>query len=137
MFDPRFPPNFNSLNGLVFAELPDDCPQAYWGKKGYDFLSLQALIQHIQANLTQLELGGSAYSSFVPSFFVRLEEGNPTATKIVEQMGQALGAILLTLQIGTEANRLANPSKDKAYWDYWSQVEQVYIAGGLTSGKAG
>jgi predicted NBD/HSP70 family sugar kinase len=137
MFNPLYPPNFNSLNGLVFAELPDECPQSYWGKKGYDFLSLQALIQHIQANLTQLELGDSAYSSFVPAFFVRLEEGNPTAIKIMQQMGQALGLILLTLHDATEWNRLANPSKDAAYWDYWGRVNQVYIGGGLASGKAG
>jgi hypothetical protein len=137
MFNPLYPPNFNSLNGLVFAELPADFPQAYWGKKGYDFLSSLALNRRISEHLASLELEESDDAALRLAFFVRLEDGNPTAISIMEQMGQALGLILLTLHDATEANRLANPSKDAAYWDYWGRVNQVYIGGGLASGKAG
>src|SRR5687768_6258043 len=110
MFDPRFPANFNSLNSLLFAELPDYCPKEYLGNKGYNVLSSQALSQHIQANLTQLELEDGNEWTLRLAFFQRLEAGNPSAVAITEQMGQALGVILLTLHHSTEANRLANPS---------------------------
>jgi hypothetical protein len=137
MFNPEYPPTFNSINGLLFAELPANCPAQYHGKNGYDFLSSLALTRSIQSNLAELELPAMGDGALRLAFFERLEAGNTKAISITEEMGQTLGLILLTLHNGTEKNRSANPAKDSAYWEYWAQVEQIYIAGGLTSGNAG
>ncbi len=59
------------------------------------------------------------------------------ARRIGERLGRNLGHIVLALHRGDEANRLARPDWSPDEWDRWSGIRQIWLGGGMMSGKLG
>lgn len=138
-FDPRYPPTTNSLNRLRLelaspALLPDDID----GKTGYELLSTRAL-NHLIEDYIQ------AHSLAVPElpddrmawFYERVKTDSDLSATIGITIGDRLGCLLLTLMQNDEGTRHANLDKAAAYWDYWSDVRDIFLGGGLLSGGFG
>jgi len=52
-------------------------------------------------------------------------------------MGRNMGYLLLVLKRGDEINRAARDEWDDSDWRHWSEIEQVWLGGGLVSGRLG
>ncbi len=59
------------------------------------------------------------------------------ANRIAVKFGNRLGLTLLTLKTGLPENRCARDNWRDIHWDYWSQVENIILVGGLASGLLG
>lgn len=137
MFDPAFPPTSNSLNRFKIWELAD-FPKEKLGRGGYRLISSAALTDAIQVRLAELAIDSNlSEKELQQTYFELLEVGNLAAIQIAKELGANLGSILLALHDSTQTNREGNSEKDIAYWDYWSNVQTIYLGGGLASGKIG
>ena len=44
---------------------------------------------------------------------------------------------MLTLKRGDAVNRAARPEWDDSYWGYWAGIRQIWVGGGVLSGRLG
>jgi hypothetical protein len=128
-----------SLNRLQIMDLPGIDP-AVRGKRGYDLLSTQRLLELLKASAEILHLPADVPDYELPILFDRCfgdPHTAPAAESIAREMGRNLGYILLTLKRGDPVNRAARIDWDNSYWDYWAQIQKIWLGGGLVSGKLG
>ncbi len=59
------------------------------------------------------------------------------ATAITTKFGNRLGLILLTLKLGQKENRLARDDWQDEHWEYWANMKDIILTGGLASGLLG
>ncbi|MAU10277.1 MAG: hypothetical protein CL607_10680 [Anaerolineaceae bacterium] len=134
-FDPAFPPTFNSLNRFKIWEL-EGFPNEKVGWAFYDLVSSHALSQAIIVQAESLAIN-PAEQDLHAVYFQRLAAADDAAIAIAQQMGRYFGFMLVALKRGDALNRQKNAEKDAAYWDYWSQVDRVFLGGGLSEGEFG
>lgn len=134
-FDPAFPPTSNSLNRFKIWELAGFPPEKV-GWAFYDLVSSHALSTAIVAHAEALAIDPAA-DELHAMYFHRLDAGDDAAVAIAQQMGRYFGFMLAALKRGDALNRQKNAEKDAAYWDYWSQVDRVFLGGGLSEGEFG
>lgn len=60
-----------------------------------------------------------------------------TARTIAEKFGKRLGLLFLALKLGEQENRQAREDWNDKHWEYWAQVNDIILVGGLASGKLG
>lgn len=134
-FDPAFPPTSNSLNRFKIWALAG-FPSEKFGWAFYDLVSSHALSTAIVAHADALAIDPAVDDLHV-AYFQRLAAGDEAAIAIAQQMGHYFGFMLAALKQGDALNRQKNAEKDAAYWEYWSQVDEVYLGGGLAEGQFG
>jgi hypothetical protein len=139
-FDPHYLSSITGLNRVIVADLPGLDADAR-GKRGYELASAYALCQLIRPHAAELGLPADALDDErrLPVLFDRCFESaderiRALAESIHERYARNLAYLLLTLVRGDPANRDARPELHFSYWDYWSQIETVWLAGGLLSG---
>lgn len=145
---PYTPPHV-SVNRVRIVDLPgvamDDRVR---GKCAYELLSSRAIRQYAIELVEALELPPAFTSdsatarSELPHFVASgLQSGRPQSRKAAEQiadrLGRNLGHILLALHRGDDVNRDARPDWTAADWDRWARVRQVWLGGGIMSGRLG
>lgn len=59
------------------------------------------------------------------------------ATAVTTKFGNRLGLILLTLKSGLKENREARDDWKDEHWEYWANIKDVILTGGLASGLMG
>lgn len=56
-----------------------------------------------------------------------------TATTIAKEFGQRLAKVIVTLKKPSEISKVNRPEWTSVHWDYWKNIEKLYLVGGLTS----
>ena len=64
-------------------------------------------------------------------------QGAAFARAMMTRFGNRLGLLLLALKLGEPENRAARADWTDAHWDYWAQVKDIILVGGLASGLFG
>jgi hypothetical protein len=131
-----------SLNRLRFIPLPGLLfPSDYLDKTAFDLLSAQAVAARVQQHAPILDLERTDPLDVLPTFDRCFLSDDPsvryTTELIAQEVGQALGYLLLTLKQGDNVSRAIRPEWDDSYWAQWGQVNQVWLGGGLSRGTLG
>lgn len=129
---------------LPGLSLPDEVQ----GKTGYELLSAAALAASVKTRAAELELPPDA-----PDLLRRFDAcftassigswpsvSSPTkraARGILEEYGQNLGFLLVTLKRGDPENRAARLDWDDRHWAWWGKINTIWLGGGLVSGYWG
>jgi hypothetical protein len=146
--DPWFS-SFSSPSGFVSPSLNQvrivdfrgsDLPPGVSGHTGYELLSAAALRQLVRGHALSLSLDEKA-GDLLERFddcFTSTDPGDRAAAELVAaEFGKRLGFLLLTLHRADEVNRLARPDWTDGHWAFWQAIRQVWLAGGLMSGRLG
>jgi hypothetical protein len=114
------------------------------GQRAGVVLSAGALAALVRQHAAALGLGGADLTddSRLPLLLDEcLAAADPPvrteAESIARQYGRRLGYLLLTLKRGDAANRSARVEWDESYWAYWAGIRQIWLGGGLLSGRLG
>jgi hypothetical protein len=134
-----------SLNRVWIMDLPGLALEAdIRGRRAADLLRAAALAALIRQHAPALELTDAelADESALPlALDRRLGAADPAirapAEAIARQFGRRLAALLLTLKRGDAVNRAARPDWDDSYWAHWAGMRQIWLGGGLLSGRLG
>ncbi|MGN0452448.1 MAG: hypothetical protein ACI4GZ_01450 [Ruminococcus sp.] len=133
-----------SVNSVVIAKLPikgiDDSIE---GKRAMDIFSARIISEDIKENAEHMKIDISAYSySDLPRFMSdNMMSDNILRRRLAQSMakkyGNRLGLILLTLKRGEEANRKARLDWSNEHWEYWANIKNIILTGGLAGGILG
>ena len=133
-----------SINRVRIAKLPlygiDDSIEGLTVKQ---FFSTKLVIEEVKKNadLLQIDLRKENEKRLPLVLEKRLDSEDEStaaaALEIIERFGNRLGLIFLTLKLGDEENRRAREDWNDEHWDYWAQIEDIILVGGLASGKFG
>ncbi len=122
-----------SINRVVFMSAPG-LPEAWQCKTAFQVIGRDSLLQRINAAFPEL----AALPDPIPAFNEQyLAQEHPSALKIADEMGRALGCLLLIVKLGEAANRAARDQWDDSYWTHWSSIQHVILGGGLMAGLLG
>jgi hypothetical protein len=132
-----------SLNRAKIVDLPGLAvdPEVR-GQTGYQLVSTVALAQLIRQHAKSLELDPSLDDH---ELCVALDRRLVSEDRVVRDaaeglgrcIGRNMGYILLTLKRGDPVNRAARAEWDDSYWEHWSRIKQVWLGGGMVSGRLG
>ncbi len=134
-----------SINKIVIAKLPvygvDDSIE---GMNVKSFFSAKIIANMVRQNAMLLHINEKAYSDKdLPRILGRKANdlndcyGAKEAQRIIKLFGSRLGLMLLTLKLGETENRAARPEWTQEHWDYWKNVSDIILVGGLASGSFG
>ncbi len=134
-----------SINKLVIAKLPNsfkDYDDDILGKRAEEIFSTKALIECLERNRKELDVKEQFNISDLCQILTdKLNDANPQtqdlAKSIIKKFGYRLGLIFLTLKLGEKENRVARTNWNSQMWEYWANVSNVILVGGLTSGIFG
>jgi hypothetical protein len=130
-----------SMNRVRIIELSGvDMPDAVRGRTGFDLLSAAALTARVREKTAVLGLPDDV-ADVLRAFDGCFTSTSPTiqaaAREIGREYGQNLAYLLLTLKRGDDVNRTARPDWDARHWQWWADIEQVIVGGGLVAGHLG
>jgi len=109
-------------------------PEAWRGKTAYQLIGRENLVRRINEAFPEL----ASLPDSIPAFNNQyLAQNHPAALAIADDMGIALGCLLLTLKIGKQPNRAVRPEWDDSYWTHWGSIKRVIFGGGLMAGLLG
>ena len=134
-----------SVNKIRLAKLPvrgvDDAIEGLTVK---EFFSNKLIISDIKKNADALHIDiGSVHEKKLPHMLnLKADDdadpsGAAAAREIMTKFGNRLGLMLLSLKLGETENREARPDWNERHWDYWAQVSDIVLVGGLASGRFG
>lgn len=129
-----------SLNRVKLAKLPIYGVEDYMeGKTMVQLFGAGIIIEEIERNADILGINIFEYKRMdLPKILdTKLEEGNEEAIRIARKYGNRLGMLLLVLKTGLPENRAARDDWDDEHWEYWANIENIFLAGGLASGRMG
>jgi hypothetical protein len=134
-----------SLNRVWIMDLPGVPLDAdVRGRRAGDVLSagaLAALVRQHAAALWLSEADRTEDGRLLLLLDTCLAAGDSTvraqAEAIARQFGRRLAYLVLTLTRGDAANRAARPEWDDSYWAYWAAIRQIWLGGGVMSGRLG
>ncbi len=145
---PNTPPHV-SINRVRIIDLPglpiDDAAR---GHTAYELLSTPAIMRYAWERAGALDLP-TAFAQDTLETRLRLppfvdqclnsprEATQSAAGAIARRLGRNLGHILLALHRGDAVNRAARADWSAADWARWGEIEQVWLGGGLMSGRLG
>lgn len=130
-----------SMNQVWIMDLPGiDLPDWVKGQRSFNLLSSFALRQRVQAAAATLNLAPDD-PNLLEKFDSCLTAVSPqlrtTAHTIAEDYGRSLAYHLLTLKRGDAVNQQARPDWQPVHWQFWQQIETVWLGGGLLCGNLG
>ena len=127
-----------SLNKVRFAKLPlygieDDME----GKQMSQLFGAGIIMDEIASNADALGIDLAQYSrTDLPKILdEKIDEGNEVALRIAKKFGYRLGMFLLLLKTGLPENRAAREDWDEEHWNYWANVETIFLVGGIAKGR--
>jgi hypothetical protein len=122
-----------SLNRVKMMSAPG-LPEAWRGKTTYQVMGRESLVKRIAEAFPDLANQADPVRDFSEHY---LAQQYPVAEAIADEMGLALGCLLLILKQGEAPNREARPEWDDSYWMQWGSIQHVILGGGLMSGTLG
>ncbi len=127
-----------SLNKVRFAKLPlygieDDME----GKQMSELFGAGIIMDEIERNAHALGINPSKYQrTDLPKILdKKIDEGNEEAFRIAQKYGNRLGMFLLLLKTGLPENRVVREDWDDEHWEYWANVETIFLVGGIANGR--
>lgn len=136
-----------SMNRVRIVDLPGlDLPESCKGKLAFHLLSTENLRSMVLANNDVLQLDVDAPDllrafdrcfTSASKLYGHKSPIRTTAEQIAREYGRFLAYLLLTLKRGDPINRAARPDWRDIHWEFWAQIEQVYVGGGLLAGQLG
>jgi hypothetical protein len=132
-----------SLNRVCIVDLPGlSVDSQVKGKTGFQLVSAAALAslirQHAAALALDANLNDHELRLRLNDRLLSTETTVRAAAEVIGQrIGRNLGYVLLTLKRGDAVNRAARSDWDDSYWHHWNGIKQVWLGGGLVSGKLG
>lgn len=128
-----------SINKLVLAKLPlQGIEDSLQGEKAGYVINAKNILKDIKEKSDVLKLDVDNASDYdlmkeVADRFIDEDETiRECALGIARKYGYRLGLILLTLKTGLQENRDARIDWNDQHWEYWSQLDRIILAGGLT-----
>jgi hypothetical protein len=144
-----FTPPHVSVNRVRIEDLPGaPVDKGVRGRTAYELVSTKALIGYARQRAAALELPAVWLMDEhqarieVPRYVdTCLQNSKPrayhAARAIAERMGRNLGHVLLALKRGDQVNRRARPDWTAADWGRWAGIQNVWLGGGVVSGRFG
>lgn len=132
-----------SLNRVQLVSLPGmHVPPEILGKTAYELLSSTALTELIRQHITKLQLDPELNDLALHLAFEQCFDSpnglvRTMAETIGYRLGRNLGYVLLALKRGDSINQEARKEWDASYWAHWAQINNVWLGGGLMSGRLG
>lgn len=133
-----------SVNRIRLAKLPvygvDDEIEGLTVK---EFFSTKLVIEEIKksADILQIDLEREVEKTLPKLLAKKLKSENKVvadeAMRIVTKFGNRLGLLFLALKKGDKKNKQAREDWTDEHWDYWAQVNDIILVGGLASGEFG
>ena len=127
-----------SLNKVIFAKLPlygieDDME----GKQMNALFGAGIIMDEIHNNADALGIDLSKYQrTDLPKVLdEKIDEGNEEALRIARMFGNRLGMLFLLLKTGLPENRAVRDDWGDEHWEYWANVETIFLVGGIASGR--
>ena len=137
----REPIAIPSMNRVRIVDLPGlDLPESCRGRLAYHLLSKKNLKDMVLAQREVLQLRPDVpdlLRTFDGCFTAVSTPIRTTAEQIAQEYGRYIAYLLLTLKRGDAVNRAARPDWRDVHWDFWGQIELVYVGGGLLAGHLG
>lgn len=122
-----------SINRVKLMSAPG-LPEAWRGKTTYQIMGRETLVKRIIEAFPELANQTDPVRDFSEHY---LAQKKAPAEAIADDMGLALGCLLLVLKQGESANREARPEWDDSYWMHWGSIQHLILGGGLMSGTLG
>ena len=129
-----------SLNKVILAKLPlYGIEDSMEGKSMSELFGAGIIIDEIKNCADALGINLSDYKTMdLPKILdEKIDEGNEEAIRIARKYGSRLGMFFLVLKTGLYENRAAREDWDDEHWEYWANIDTVYLAGGLAAGRMG
>ena len=134
-----------SVNRIRLAKLPiygvDDSIE---GLSVQEFFNVKLVIAEIKANAEGLHIDvESTDEKALPKLLAEKavdisdSSGSELAKNIMKKFGRRLGMFLLALKLSEKENRAARSDWNDEHWEYWQQLDDVILVGGLASGIFG
>jgi hypothetical protein len=142
-------PSHVSVNRVRIAELPGLAldPEVR-GQQAYHLLSVLAVIRYAREQAAALALPPAFMADspetrrelpcYVDACLASADPAQREAAEaIARRLGRNLAFVLITLHRGDAVNQAARPDWTPADWVRWAEIERVWLAGGLMSGRLG
>ena len=129
-----------SLNRVRLAKLPVYGIEDYMeGKQMSELFGAGIIIDEIERNADALEIDLSEHKRMdLPKILdEKIDEENQEALRIARKYGNRLGMFLLVLKTGLPENREAREDWNDKHWEYWANIETIFLSGGLACGRMG
>ncbi len=130
-----------SMNRVRLVDLPGlAVPLAWQNKQGYQLLGRRALVRQIRRDTAVLQLNPHAPDLLhqFDACFESPDDGvRETAVSIAHEYGRKLAFHQLVLKRADAVNRVVRSDWQAAHWNYWAQIRQVWLGGGLMAGHCG
>ena len=127
-----------SLNKVRFAKLPlSGIADDMIGKQMSELFGAGIISNEIACNADALEIDLEKYPrADLPKILdEKLDEGKEEALRIARKFGNRLGMLLLVLKTGLPENRAVREDWKEQHWEYWANVETIFLVGGIASGR--
>jgi hypothetical protein len=125
---------------VILAKLPlYGIEDSMEGKSMSELFGAGIIIDEIKNCADALGINLSDYKTMdLPKILdEKIDEGNEEAIRIARKYGSRLGMFFLVLKTGLYENRAAREDWDDEHWEYWANIDTVYLAGGLAAGRMG
>lgn len=133
-----------SVNRIRLAKLPiygiDDEIEGLTVK---EFFSTKLVIEEIKksAKILKIDLENENEKKLPRLLVKKLDDEDSSisdeALRIIKKFGNRLGLLFLALKKGEKDNRKAREDWTDEHWDYWAQISDIILVGGLASGRFG
>ncbi len=121
------------INRIKLISVPN-LPEEWKGKSAYQIMGRESLVERIIVCFPEL----AELIDPIPAFCEHyLAQNNPLAESLANEMGRALGYLLLTIKLGERANGETRPEWDDTYWAHWAGIQQIIFGGGLMASLLG
>jgi hypothetical protein len=141
--DPQHLTPSASLNRVRIVDLPGlSVDPEVRDRTGFELVSASALVKLIRQHVTHLELDSTGNDHELQLALDRCLNSQDaavraTAERVGRRIGRNLGYVLLTLKRGDSVNRATRGEWDDSYWEHWAGIKQVWLGGGMVSGRLG
>ena len=133
-----------SLNRVRLAKLPlYGIEDGIEGLRANEIFSARIISEDVQASARKMRVDISDYSFRDLPRLISDELMSEDvlrrriATTLSTKYGNRLGLLLLALRLGQKENRAVREDWKDEHWDYWANVKNVVLTGGLASGLLG
>lgn len=133
-----------SLNRVCLMKLPlDGIDDSIQGLRANEIISARVISEDILATAQRHRIDVSEYSfRELPRLLsddIMSEDvlRRRLATFLSAKYGNRLGLILLALRLGQKENRAVREDWRDEHWDYWANVKNIVLTGGLAGGLLG
>lgn len=133
-----------SVNKVIIAKMPTDIvKQDLIGKAAIDIFSTRSVIEEIKNNASRLKINLCDIEEKMLPYYLeeRLlgedREARKAADEILRMFGERLAVILLCLKMGEAQNRIARSDWKPQHWEFWRQLKNVILVGGLANSYLG